>query len=116
MNRVSLYSLLILQDTQDNDNTWYLIIDWSLKDQYFLQNLSDSIFIFHFKFSTGRGLESDYEEIGPPKYRAGQSQTGPRVLAQCDLCGNNNPIVTCQECLDQVRRITIGLQSTLYTL
>ena len=48
--------------------------------------------------------ESDYEEIGPPKFRNGApsivstSTTSP----QCDLCGSINPIVICAECMDQV--------------
>jgi len=46
--------------------------------------------------------ESDYEEIGPPKFRNG-GPPSPAVSAsiQCDLCGNPNPLVMCRECVEQ---------------
>ena len=99
MNRVSLHSLLKWQDPNDNDE---MMLDIILYND--LVNSFCSIREFYLKFSSGRGLESDYEEIGPPKSRTGQSVMQPRTggAAQCDLCGNSNPIVICQECQDQV--------------
>ena len=57
-------------------------------------------------------LESDYEEIGPPRYRAAGEPPSKQVsltlycsllycAGQCDLCGAPNAVVRCEGCGDQ---------------